>query len=111
MIAADPEPFGCFTRAYVRSVFDDNRPGGRWDNVWIATMSDPELKMKWVNWIEARLKKHRLTDAGASLEAVRLTVDGIWLSRLSGVPLRHSDEISASLIASTYKKSNIRKSK
>ncbi|HSY16821.1 MAG TPA: TetR/AcrR family transcriptional regulator [Candidatus Acidoferrales bacterium] len=111
LIAADPEPFGCFTRAYVRSVFDDDRPGGRWDNVWISTMSDSELKMKWMNWFEARLRRHRLTDAGPTLEAVRLTVDGIWLSRLSGVPLRHPDEIRASLIASTYKKSSVRKSK
>lgn len=111
LIAADPEPFGCFTRAYVRSAFDEDRPGGRWDNVWISTITDPELKAKWIGWLEARLKQHRLTDAGASLEAVRLTADGIWLSRLSGVPLRHPDEISASLIASTYKQSSVRKSK
>jgi AcrR family transcriptional regulator len=102
LIAADPEPAGCFTRAYINSVFDGDTPGDRWGTIWISSLSDPDLKTKWKDWFEARLDQHHSTDGGASLETVRLTVDGIWLSIVTGVKLRHPDKIRAALIASTY---------
>jgi AcrR family transcriptional regulator len=102
LMAADPEPVGRFTRAYINSVFDGDTPGDRWGTIWISSLSDPDLKTKWKDWFDARLDQHHPTDGGVVLETVRLTVDGIWLSIVTGVKLRHPDEIRATLIASTH---------
>lgn len=101
-IALDPEPHGCFTRAYVGSVFQAKFSEDRWATLWISTLTDPQLSMKWAEWFQARLERHRATDTGADLEAVRLTVGGIWLAGTAGVPIQFPEEHCKWLIAATY---------
>ncbi|MBO9134470.1 TetR/AcrR family transcriptional regulator (plasmid) [Rhizobium sp. B230/85] len=98
----DPEPHGCFTRAYVGSVFQPKISGDRWATLWMSTLTDPQLSMKWAEWYQARLERHRATDTGADLEAVRLTVGGIWLAGTAGVPIQFPEEHCRRLIAATY---------
>ncbi|NHZ35373.1 TetR/AcrR family transcriptional regulator [Massilia rubra] len=104
LIAADKQPYGCFTRAFVNTVFlhESSSAARKQAGLWIATLTDTELRGKWVAWYDGRLARHAETDGGPVLECVRLTVDGIWLAGLSGVAIRHPDEIHARLLALTY---------
>ena len=102
-IASDPEPHGCFTRAYIGSAFQAEEAGDPWEALWISALTDPQLSPKWAEWYAARLERHKTTDQGADLEAVRLAVDGIWLTGMTGVTILHPTEIRERLISSTYK--------
>jgi AcrR family transcriptional regulator len=104
LIAEDPEPHGCFTRAYVRAVFENgaNAAPSTRDAVWISTITDAQLRSKWADWFNARLIQHRLTDQGATLEMVRLAVDGIWLTGFAGIPIQNPQDVHDVLIGLTY---------
>jgi AcrR family transcriptional regulator len=107
LMAADEEAYGRFTRAFVHTVFqhESSETARKQAGLWIATLTDAELRGKWVNWFDGRLDRHQDTDSGPVLESVRLTVDGIWLAGLSGVAIRHPEEIYARLLALTYQPS------
>jgi AcrR family transcriptional regulator len=104
LIEADRTDAGCFTRAYVRTLFNetDTRPDDTLGPLWISSLTDPDMKAKWACWFEARVDKHWETDSGPVLESVRFTVDGLWLAELAGVSVRNRDALRDLLIASTY---------
>ncbi len=86
-IAADPEPRGAFTRAYLDSVFDIEPEGNAavWAALAISLLTDPPLRSLWSDWVQDRQQRHRETDGTLALAAVRLAADGIWLADLTGV--------------------------
>lgn len=102
-IAADPEPHGSFTRAYLLSVFEMIPPqsGGHWAALYVSMLADAELRALWARWYEARLDRHRTTDGGVQLAAVRAAADGIWLADLTGAPLAERQGLRSLLLDMT----------
>ncbi len=102
-IAADPEPYGAFTRAYVASVFDmaPDADGAIWAALSISMLTDPQPRRLWSEWIHARQDRHRETDGTLALAAVRLAADGAWLADLTGVAISERVEMRDLLISQT----------
>ncbi|MES2339078.1 MAG: TetR/AcrR family transcriptional regulator [Pseudomonadota bacterium] len=83
-MAADPEPHGRFTRAYLNGVFADHRMGGtvRTRTLCLAMLADPLLQSTWARWVEGRVARHAATDDTPVCALVRLAADGAWLASL-----------------------------
>ena len=97
-MAADPEPSGRFTRAYVQSVFETGAEE-QWGALWIATLSDRDLRQTWGKWLAAQLSRHGEDDV--ALENARFAADGVWLGQLSGVFPQRTDALKQQLINMT----------
>ena len=81
-IAQDLNPYGSFTRAYVKSVFVGKAFGFEtpWSTLFVAVIGDSVLRRRWAEWFQERLERHRTTDDDLNLHVVRLAADGAWLS-------------------------------
>jgi len=109
-VAADPNPRGSFTRAYVNAVFTGKAFGFAtpWATLSMVVVTDPPLRRLWNDWIKARLKRHRATDGTPALQIVRLAADGAWLSYVTTGQTRMNAELRAvhgRLIAQTHRRS------
>lgn len=82
IMSADPGPYGRFTRAYVRSVFDVSAPS-RCGTLWMATLTASPLRQVWATWFN--LQVSRYGETSLQLENARFAADGIWLGHMSGV--------------------------
>jgi AcrR family transcriptional regulator len=102
-IAADPEPRGAFTRAYVEAVFATalGSNGGPWAPLSISMLADADLRALWAGWFEARLARHKATDADLPLAVVRLAADGVWLADLSNIALPDREKLRIQLLEAT----------
>ena len=101
-IAADPEPYGSFTRAYVEAVFGMAQgAGGPWAALSISTLTDAGLRALWAKWFHGRLERHHATDADLRLVVVRLAADGVWLADLGGITLPDSNQLRGQLLEAT----------
>ena len=102
-IAADPEPNGAFTRAYLDSAFaielEDN--AAVWAALAISMLTDPPLRQLWADWVQGRQERHRATDGTQALAAIRLAADGIWLADLTGVTIEQRTDMRDFLIRQT----------
>ncbi|MEI4486049.1 TetR/AcrR family transcriptional regulator [Frigidibacter sp. MR17.14] len=84
-MAADPDPAGRFSRAYVRELTTPDSVGS--DKLWVASafamLSDPGLRDRWGDWLAARVAAEG--EAGRAGPAMaRLAADGLWLADLCG---------------------------
>ena len=106
LIAADMEPHGSFTRAYVKSIFshEQDSKGGSRASLAISMLTDANLRSRWSDWVERRMDHHRLTDSDLILETVRMAADGVWLADLSGVELPNRNLLHDFLIQLTCNK-------
>lgn len=108
-IAADPQPYGAFTRAYVAAVFDKEHFGRNsvWAAMAAALAADPVLRGLWAGWFHARTERHRDTDGDTALEVVRLAADGAWYAYLidepSDDPSPRAEAFRETLVAMTMK--------
>ena len=102
-IAADPEPYGSFTRAYVEAVFTMalGANGGPWAPLSISMLTDAGLRALWGKWFQGRLERHHTTDADTRLAIVRLAADGVWLADLGGIVLPDSEQLHVQLLEAT----------
>lgn len=102
-LAADPQPYGSFTRAYVESVFELGlgATGGPWAPLSISMLTDPRLRALWAEWFEARLSRHQATDGDLRLSIVRLAADGIWLADLAKMTLPDPAQLRLQLLQAT----------
>ena len=102
-IAADPEPNGAFTRAYLDSVFaiepEDN--AAVWAALAISMLTAPPLRQLWADWVAGRQARHRETDGSLTLAAIRLAADGIWLADLTGVTVEERAAMREVLLRQT----------
>ncbi len=91
---------GCFTRAYVATIFQDDELGfdGPLAAMWIGASADPVLRQIWLDWLNARLDRHRDTDNAPLLEVVRLAADGAWFS-YAGLETAGQAEVRETLYA------------
>lgn len=86
-MAADPEPHGRFTRAYVNGVFDKRciRDSVTSHALCLSMIADPALQDRWATWVAAQIERHAATDDNIPCAIVRLAADGIWLSTMRSV--------------------------
>lgn len=83
-MAEDPDEYGRFTRAYVRTIFQKQPlEGASWNALSASMLTEPRLCALWTQWFEKRRERHNSTDNTPQLEAVRLAADGIWLQDLT----------------------------
>ncbi|OCP00662.1 MULTISPECIES: TetR/AcrR family transcriptional regulator [unclassified Ensifer] len=96
-MAEDPAPYGSFTRAYVKSVFVGKAFGFEtpWSTLFMAVISDHDLRHRWIDWFNERLRRHDVTDGHPSLQIVRLAADGAWLSYVTADSKSGSAELQA----------------
>ncbi|MBI1686923.1 TetR/AcrR family transcriptional regulator [Caulobacter hibisci] len=103
-LMADDVGEGCFTRAYVVSTFECCDMALSGQALSISMVTDPALRRRWRDWIDARLVRHAETDADPGLHVVRLAADGYWFARVlhDGDPGTEAPEaLQARLIAMT----------
>lgn len=97
-MAADPQPYGRFTRAYVQSVFEVGADA-QWGPLWMATLNDPQLRQMWGVWFNAQLTRHE--EYALPLENARFAADGIWLGHMFGVAPHNAESFRRHLIDMT----------
>lgn len=106
LIAADPEPAGRFTRAYIEAVFADldkadSRP---WAALAVSMITDPTTRAVWSNWFMDYIGRHRADESSIDLTMARLAADGAWYAVVLGIEDRagpRRDELKARLVAMT----------
>lgn len=106
LIAADPQPHGRFTRAYVDAFFRETRDGEKspWAAIAVSCMADAGLRALWSDWMRRRMEQHAETDDAPALAVVRYAADGIWLANLTetaGLPADHLDRLHEDLTRMT----------
>lgn len=81
-ISRDRTSFGRFTRAYVETMLNAETVGlgSPRTALFNALMGESSLQEAWLQWLDARLLRHRDTDDAPMLEVVRLAADGAWFS-------------------------------
>lgn len=84
-IAADPEPRGRYTRAYVEASFSEGAAGAcSWSALSVSMIADPDLRRLWSVWSSERMSRHRETDGSVEFEIIRLAADGCWYANVLG---------------------------
>lgn len=105
-MAADPEPRGRFTRAYLAGVLGERDPieteASR--GLCLAMLGDPTLQSGWRDWVASEVQRHAETDDNPSCALARLAADGIWLATLSSPACSPAicPDVRAALIDLTY---------
>ena len=104
LMAEDPEPYGAFTRAHVRTVMDAERDqdDNTKSSLAILTLGDAGLRALWNEWYTGKLAEYRDTDGSDALEIVRFAADGIWLASISGREMPNRQALRERLLRATY---------
>lgn len=85
-MAADPQPRGRFTRAYVRTCLD-GAANGPSPMLIAALWADPVLRRDWYAWMARQEAAHAATDGAPHLHQIRFAADGIWLAQTNGTAM------------------------
>lgn len=85
-MAADPEPYGRFSRAYIRACLaaSDSPDDGPSAQLMAALWTDPGLRGRWYDWMARLEESHAATDGARRLKLVRLAADGLWIAMTDG---------------------------
>jgi AcrR family transcriptional regulator len=83
-MAGDPVAQGRFTRAYVDvcSKLDPDTDVPGWRMLTIALIAEPNLKVRWREWVNRRAQEFAETDASSNCVLARFAADGLWLADL-----------------------------
>lgn len=106
LMAADPEPSGRFTRAYVEAIFADLSlaASSPWAALAVALMTDVGIRQMWSDWCKEHLGSLAASDDGVELVIARMAADGAWYACVLGLEGGFEgriDEFKARLIAMT----------
>lgn len=106
-LAEDDIQNGRFTRAYLKCVFADRENQSdsyrTMTALCVSSITDPDLRRLWGEWIARRIAQHAETDSGPELEIVRFAADGIWLyNMLDDATPQHCDHLYPRLIKMTH---------
>lgn len=87
LMAADPQPRGRFTRAYVHTALAPQSPpaSGIEPDLITALWGEPDLRRQWYDWIATREAQHAATDGDTALKLVRFAADGLWMAINDGI--------------------------
>ena len=106
-MAADPVPYGAFTRAYIEATISLGEKGQQeFDNqatLYVLMLGDSELRELWAQRANDQLKKYEATDNTETLCLARLAADGIWLSDFSGIDIADKTSLRKRLIKMTQR--------
>jgi AcrR family transcriptional regulator len=106
LMSQDSVKYGRFTRAYINAISIDlaSAQNEQWIALAIYSITEPELKSMWNEWIEEKQRLHYDTDSDQMLQVLRYAADGIWFEVLLGAGYQneHSTLLS-SLIKMTYR--------
>lgn len=104
-MAADPDPHGRFTRAYVAAVTEPGTAGSEplWAVAYVSALSDPELRLGWARWLGAGIAAAAEDPEDRDLVTARLAADGLWLAQLSGSAPAALAPLRAHLLSLTRK--------
>lgn len=86
LMAADPQPHGRFTRAYIRACLAPApapAPGASAALI-TALWAEPDLRRDWHGWMTRQEARHAATDGGTALKLLRFAADGVWLAMNDG---------------------------
>jgi AcrR family transcriptional regulator len=101
----DSKSPGCFTRAYIKSMFSkDLKSRASWAaalSLACAASVGNSKNVNWENWLSGRLKSHSKTDSNKELLIVRLAADGVWLAFATGASEKDFMGIEEELIRMT----------
>ncbi|MDI7860714.1 TetR/AcrR family transcriptional regulator [Rhizobiaceae bacterium n13] len=81
----DAEPHGRFSRAYLKAVTNlkyNPREQGEWAGVALALLTEPQLRVRYRDWLDRRCEEYVGTDSSVEALAVRLAADGLWFAEL-----------------------------
>lgn len=84
MMAADPQPEGRFTRAYIRSCLDPETALGGTGALITALWADPAMRHDWYHWMAGLEARHAATDGATRLRLLRYAADGVWMAMTDG---------------------------
>lgn len=105
-MAADPEPHGRFTRAYLNGVLGKyaSDAAAISKTMCVAMLGDPQLQGGWSDFVAGHVARNAETDGNPACALVRLAADGIWLASLTNSerPPPVPDDVRDALIALTY---------
>lgn len=106
-MAADPEPLGRYTRAYVEVMAgavptEEERV---WGLLSVVLSAEPEFRDRWGRWMAAQLARHGEAEQSPLFDIVRLAADGLWLADVTGerADLPRRAEIIALLLRVTLR--------
>lgn len=106
LMAQDSVAYGRFTRAYINGILQDiaSAQNEQWIPFAIYSLTEPQLKFMWSEWMKEKQKLHYATDSDQMLQVLRYAADGIWFEVLMGAGYQkeHSALLN-SLIKMTYK--------
>jgi AcrR family transcriptional regulator len=106
LMAEDPVRYGRFTRCYIKAISRDlaSSQNEQWISFAIYTVTEPELKSMWNEWMKERRRLHYDTDSDQMLQVLRYAAEGIWFEVLMGrgYQKEHSTLLS-SLVKKTYR--------
>ncbi len=85
LVAADPEPHGRFTRAYLHANLAEAADDGVacWNSLVVLMLGEKWARPLWDAWVEARLAALPPEERTAELEIVRLAADGLFFCDLA----------------------------
>lgn len=99
LMAQDPDDYGRFTRAYIKSSTNGLRNNIPNQQIILAMLNTPGLSHLWSHWLEEKLALYN--EGSLELELIRLATDGMWFNALAGISLHKLTEIEQFLITKT----------
>ena len=91
LMAADPEPRGRFTRAYLTTSLkcedDELLEGGRVAGLAMSIAEDPRGAARWTAWMTEELLKTGEDPSSTLGQIIRYAADGLWLEAYSSPEL------------------------
>lgn len=87
LAAADPEPRGRFSRAYLLAAVLPGDPflESRLLGAWALVMGErPELAAYWRDWLSGQIRRHGEDENSVPGRLVRYAADGLWLAEGTG---------------------------
>jgi len=95
--------YGCFTRAYIKSSFEDAQNKAEPLSMLLPVFLDTMISGRYYGWLAARVERHKSTDDYPWLEIIRYAADGLWFSEKAGTA-PNSAAMWDKLLAATHSK-------
>jgi AcrR family transcriptional regulator len=107
----DLEDYGKFTRSYIKAISVDLEctQNEQWTALAIYSITQPESKSLWNEWINEKQKQYFDTDSDQILQILRYAADGIWFEAVMGAgdPSNKHSALLSNIIKMTYPDSSI----
>lgn len=105
-ISTDPEPYGAFTRAYIKATVNSadctkDEPFCIKASLCALMIGDAHLRTLWGSWFNQQKKQHQATDSDQHLLLIQLAAEGLWLADISKLEIPDRSAVISRLIEAT----------